>query len=272
MSENYAPPSRIVMTPQGHGAVEYGNDNNMVVMFYINAEKDEVASVAAGAPIYKNTPYVSIQPAGEHLNVIKRPATTQDQQRFPRQWNQFVMNQTQIPDGTPLSLLFPNNPALAESLKARGVHTIQQLAGLSAHAQDSIGMGAQDWVNKAQGYLKSAGGAAGFHALSKELELKNAEITSLKHQVAMQKAQIDDLYSKFNNPNAHSLNPAFVPGYDAQAARINASHVTKELATPKVKDNSGAMQAGKVTHHIQDITEHSMLQAGLGDVDLDINI
>lgn len=268
--DNYASPTRITMTPQGHGSVEYGGDSNMVVMFYTHAEKNEIASREAGAPVFSNVPYVRMHPPGEHLNVIVRPVQPHDRDRFPRQWQQYVLNKTQVPDGTPIDLLFPNNPALGETLKARGIYTIQQLAGLSANGIDSIGMGGQDHVTKAQNYIKNANGGAGFTELQKQLTDKDGVIRSLQNQLNTQKRQIEDLFAKVGNPNAHSLSPKFVPGYDAQAERINANSPTAQIlqAGKSTKDGSGAMAAGPIA----DVTEHKLLQDALvGDVnDIDI--
>src|SRR5262245_39517663 len=100
-TSGYPPMTGLHMNGAGYGMAEFGNDANMVVIFYTASVKDEIASREAGAPMFKNVPYIKMHPAGEHLNIIERPIEERDRQRFPRQYQQFVMNQTQVPDGTP---------------------------------------------------------------------------------------------------------------------------------------------------------------------------
>jgi hypothetical protein len=100
--------------------------------------------------------FVEIKHPGEaSLNCIDRPVTDADKSRYPQQWQRYLEGREQIPDGVALSLLFPTSPGIVRKLADENVHTAEQLAGLSSHAIQSIGMGCQDWVNKAAKYLAS---------------------------------------------------------------------------------------------------------------------
>src|SRR5574337_1408474 len=90
------------------GTVEYGGgDSKMVVLFYNKARHNPAKSQEAGRPVYDEAVFVKIHPPGERLNIVDRPATVQDQRRFPVQWAQFKENREQIPEGTPIDLLYP---------------------------------------------------------------------------------------------------------------------------------------------------------------------
>ncbi len=125
------------------------------VIFYNRPIHHAAKSAEAGTQIFEDRVYVKVQHPGER-DCVDRPANRADAQRWPMQWHQFQQNQQQIPEGTPISLLYPDKPSVTALMQANGVHTIQQLAGLSGNAIENIGMGAQSYVNAAQKYLEIA--------------------------------------------------------------------------------------------------------------------
>lgn len=222
-----------------YGTVKYPGDESLVVLFYWKSIIDHEKSLQQGTPIYKNQEYVTIFRPGEQMNKIDRPVENQDKFRFDRQWQNFVNKKTQVPEGTPVDVLFPNLPAVADNLRSQGVYTIQQLAQLTAHAIDTIGMGAQEWVNRAVSYLdnaKSGKEVLKLHnenrALKAEAERQAGYVKELSAKVDMlMRAKLDP--SSLTGPNVNPAtghpNPPHVEGYDAQEARINSGHVTGEL-------------------------------------------
>lgn len=204
------------------GQVRFGEDSQQVVLFYTRSVFNAMKSQANGSRHYENEIWVKLHPPGERLNVIDRPVTDIDKVKYPQQWNMFLQNKTQVPEGTPIDLLFPNSPATADNLKAFGVHTVQQCAKLSAHAQQTIGMGATEWMNMAKQYLDSASSGTAFLALRAELSQKDTELRVMKQQYDKLKAQLDDLLQRFNNPQVGAATPqAFA---DAAQQQILANH------------------------------------------------
>lgn len=213
------------------GVARFGpGDENLLVVFYNKAVENASKSLQAGRRICENQIYVRIQIPGEGLNIIDRPVTDADKMRFRAAWAAFLQNRQHIPEGTPIDLLFPNNPAFAENLRGMGVYTIEQCANLSASAIDNIGRGGQECVNRAKKYLESSNSAVPFHQLQKEMEEYKSIIRTQNHQIEQLKAQLDKVMMRDTNPIGASLAPTFVPGYDAQAERLNANHPTKEIA------------------------------------------
>jgi len=234
------------------GTVQYGGgDRNLVAMFYTRPMHNPAKSNEAGRPIYEDKVYIRIHPPGERLNIVDRPATSQDQRRFPMQWNQFKDNQQQIPEGTPIDLLYPDQPSIAATLKANGVHTIEQCAQLSANAIESIGMGSQRYVNDSVKYLEAANKGVGASQLRKELEDRDRKIASLEHKVDLLIAENDRLKNTgTTNVTLEQLQtliagqqgrpqfPANAPKqmaqpFDAATAMINATSPTNEVAQRK---------------------------------------
>lgn len=213
------------------GVARFGpGDEALLVVFYSKAVENPAKSLAAGRRICENQVYVRIQTPGEGLNIIDRPVTDSDKMRFRGAWSAFLQNRQHIPEGTPIDLLFPNNPAFAENLRALGVYTIEQCANLSANAIDNIGRGGQECVNRAKKYLESSNSAVPFHQLQKEVEEYKSIIRTQTHQIEQLKVQLDKMMMRDTNPIGASLAPPFVQGYDAQADRLNANHPTKEIA------------------------------------------
>lgn len=231
MSDAFKKPIGIDWNAGGlSGLVKFENDNNLLVVFFTKAVPNPLASKEAGRVICEDHVFIRIQHPGETLNIIERPANDGDKQRFPRLWEAYVRNQAQVVEGTPIDLLFPNYPAVAENLRAYGVQTIEQCANLSAHAINSIGMGGQEYSNRAKKYLEGANTGKAFHTLQKELTDRNSEIRVLKDQMGKLQAKLDALLARDISPGGSVLNPPFIQGFDAQSERINANHATKELA------------------------------------------
>jgi hypothetical protein len=226
------------------GIVEYGT-NNMVVIFYSKGLHNPAKSNDAGRPVYEDKIFVRIHPPGERLNIVDRPATDVDKRRYPTQWRQFVDNHEQVADGTPIDLLWPNHPAVAATLRAHGVQTIEQCAALSGVAIDQIGMGCQRWVNDATKYIEVSNKGINASQLRHELDERDGRIRVLTQQVDMLKAEVERLSAMGNSDQVQQMqqlimsmaqrpqymsSPSIVPGIDIEQARINANHPTQELA------------------------------------------
>lgn len=215
------------------GVVEYG-DKNKVVMFYNRSVHNPSKSKELGRPTYEDKVFVRVHPPGERLNIVDRPATGEDSRRWPTQWAQFRQNAEQIPDGTPIGMLYPQTPSIADTLRANGVFTIEQCANLSGHAIDNIGMGAQEWVNAAVKYLEVSNKGVKGSKLQAELDKRDGEIRVLKTQVDELKVMVEKLTAaRLNNDLAaaqrliagHMAVPEHMPSvaFDPQTEQINAT-------------------------------------------------
>ena len=224
------------------GTVKYGpGDKAMVVMFYNKPVHQPGPSSAAGRQIFKDEVYVRIAPPGERLNIVDRPANRQDAHRFPIQYQQFKANQEQLPEGTPIEQLYPDKPSVAATLRAYNVHTIEMCAELSGNAIDSIGMGAQGYVNDAQRYIEISNKGVTATEFRKEIEDKDRLIERLTQNVAMLQGQVNTLLtSQQQAPTMESIQQllagmmvrppvAMAGGADPQMSMINANHKTADL-------------------------------------------
>lgn len=170
----------------GYGIVRFGSDDRMNVNFYMRPVLDPIKSREVGRPWKVGKEYVRIQHPGEK-DTTDRPVTEQDKQRWPRHWEQFQRGQVQMPDGTPVDVLFPQSPEIPENLHTIGCHTVEQLANMTEHGAQTIGMGATQWRNKARDFLSAANGGAGMHKLQKQID----DLTNKLEVAAQRDAQKD---------------------------------------------------------------------------------
>lgn len=217
-----------------YGMVNYASDSSVNVVFYTRSVRDEIKSKEERRPIHHDVEYIRMQHPGETSTVIDRPVKEEDRHRFPQKYQQYLHKKTQIPEGTPIDLLFPNNPSVADNLKGFGVYTVEQCSSMSAHAVHNIGMGAQEYQNKAKAFMDSASKGANFHKVQSELEETKRNYKLLERNHLALKKQFDILMDKIDNPHKYTTQMPHVPQYDAQLERLNANHPTQELAE-KVK-------------------------------------
>lgn len=205
----------------GVGAVSYGpGDNQLLVGFYPRSVLNRARSQQEGKPIHERIDYVKIQQPGEKLNVVDRPTTDFDKARFKPQWMAYQQGKEQAPDGIPLSLLFPNRPEIVDTMRGYNIHTVEQLANLSSHAIDTVGMGARDWVNKAQSYMKQAEKGVDFHRFNKEMDEMRQKNSTLERQLTELSAHL----ARVTSLETGKPVPVTMPDlskFDVQASLIN---------------------------------------------------
>lgn len=217
------------------GTVQLERNNNMAI-FFNKAVHNPAQSAQKGSPHYDNVTFVRIAPPGERLNIVERPARDEDKRRFPVQWAQFQQNQEQLPEGMPIDLLYPEKPAIASTLRAHGVYTVEQCANLSGTAIDSIGMGAQEYANNAQKMLEMANKGVTGVQHRKALEERDQKIRILENNIAQLQLSLSRLEAQTSAaPNLEQIQnllaglqqrPVHLPGqgFDSQLSAINANH------------------------------------------------
>lgn len=192
MSDVMAPITGVDM--QGYvGSVQFGGgDRRMIVWFFTKAVQMNAQSEEAGRPIFEDRHFVHIQQPGER-DFQEREATMSDQQRWPDKWQAYLNQREQLDEGTPLSTLFPSEPAIVEMLRALKVHTAEQLANLTETGIQRIGMGARSYVDRAKRYLQEAALSAPFSKMQAELDAKDGQIAALTEQLRQAVARIERL-------------------------------------------------------------------------------
>jgi hypothetical protein len=161
------------------GLVEFGDDQRLFVEFVSRSVQDEVKSRDAGRPVFVQADYVRIRQPGERDEIL-RPAHNGDKQRFARRWQAYQEGRQDLPAGTPLSILFPNNPEIVENLKYDKIFVVETLAGLNDTQIGNIGLGGRQFVDKAKAFLAAASNGKGLQEMFAEIDQMAANIKALE--------------------------------------------------------------------------------------------
>lgn len=205
---------------QGYGTAAAGaTDDKLIVGFYRKSILNVAKSQQEGKRICEDRDFVKIQHPGESLNIVDRPVQDSDKHRWPRQWSMFEQGKKQVPDGIPVTLLYPDKPSITDMLIGYNIHTVEQLAGLSAHGIGTVGMGCQEWVNKAQKYLEQANKGVDFHRFEKAMAEKDHTISLLQKQVESLSASVNGLLHAKKEPQ----------NFDVQTSQINHTMAARNM-------------------------------------------
>lgn len=173
------------------GLASQGDDSKVFATFYTKSVVDGVASREAGRQINKDVAYVRIiQPGESRLGTYDQPATQADIQRFPRHWEAYKTGQEQKAEGSPLSLLFPANPAIVDNLRNIGFHTVEQLANANDTALQNVGLGGREFQQKAKQYLAAAEKGKDFHSLAAKVETLVNQAEADRQKIAALEAEL----------------------------------------------------------------------------------
>lgn len=151
-------------------------DNNFVE-FYMGSVVSEYRSLQAGHPVEVDMPFVRISIPGDINNQIDTRVEDYHKARYPVQWARFEANQTQEVQGWKLKDWPKVTTAVVHNYAHLGVHTVEQLAGLSDTQCQKVGMGAMELRLQAQAALASAKGV-------------DTEKEAMKEQLAAMQAQL----------------------------------------------------------------------------------
>lgn len=157
--------------------------DNRFITFAAKSVPDKAKSIEAGRPMFQQRIFVTIQTPGDNLNIPTRLATDADIAEFPRQWAAFQAGREAVPEGTLLSVMFPNNPELVDMFRAQKIFVVEQIAGM-ADSEGQRFMGFQKMKQDAQAFLKAATAGADFHILRDRLEKLELEAKTKDDRIA----------------------------------------------------------------------------------------
>lgn len=160
-------------------------DEKRIAIFYVRPVNDAAKSIEAGRPISVDQVFCRHHEIGDKLTIHDEPATDALKRRYARQWAHFQQGRGEEHVGTPLEVLFPDQPSLILNLKAGGIHTVEHLSELTDTHAASIGMGAVQWRQKARTFLAKANDTAMVTKMESELAKRDEEIEALRQQMQM---------------------------------------------------------------------------------------
>jgi len=103
-------------------------DKSVYVKFYMRPVQDEAKSASEGRPIYTDKEYVEIRTPGNQTNVIQRPVSDMDRQRFRHAYRAFKEGEVEQVTGTPLVEAPWITRSQVEELAHLRIRTMEHLA------------------------------------------------------------------------------------------------------------------------------------------------
>ncbi len=172
------------------GVAVFGSDNQLLVKFFKHPQISKYKSTEAGRPIFEDVIMIEVLQPGEK-DAVRVLADEFHQHRFARQWENFQKGNEQAIVGTPLNLLFPNEPSTILTLNSFNIFTVDQLASISDTAMTQLPMG-RALSDRAKRYLETANGGATFHQMKQEIDALTAKLQALTEAGAVPPATVGD--------------------------------------------------------------------------------
>lgn len=168
-------------------------DNNHI-LFEIRPVENRSKSIDAGHPVYDNEEWITITPPGGNLKV-ERAITDADRENYARRYALWQQDREEPIEGTDIRLWPGASPALAQTLKAIDVHTVEALAAANDSILDRIGMGARAlkakasaWIDGANDIGRLAEQIAALTARNDDLQARSDELQAAVDQMKAEKA------------------------------------------------------------------------------------
>jgi len=169
------------------GTVVHGSDKSAIVRFEEEVILDEEATKQSGFPKYRTIDMIYIRFAGQRDEYARQvlmedtPTQLADIKRFPRQWEAYKSKKEQVMDGYPITQWAVLTKAQALELKGRGIHTVEQLAGVID--SNLTWMGARQMRDNAIAWLEEAEAGTAVAKLTSENSELRLQIEALQNQI-----------------------------------------------------------------------------------------
>lgn len=160
------------------------SDRVLHVTFYTDAVKHGIKSDEAGRPVFEDVDMVRIIAPGDKNNIIDTKVDDSHKFRFPQAYKHFKAGQTQGVSGWVLKEWPAITASQVKELNYHEIHTVEQLASVSDGTINKLGMGMHDLRTKAKAALAAAAGNANVEAQAKREADLQAELNSMKAQLA----------------------------------------------------------------------------------------
>lgn len=133
----------------------FAADDKLYVRFFMHPKQNPAKTKAEGRPIFEDKEYIQIMTPGNKTDVIMRPVSAEDKERFAKAYQRFKASEEEVLEGTLLEHWPVVTRAQVEEMKYFNIRTVEQLAGMpDSNAQNFMGVlnlkrQAQDWLAQA---------------------------------------------------------------------------------------------------------------------------
>lgn len=174
--------------------------------FFMECVQDPIASAQTGRECFKDEERVELLMPGNPFNRPIQRVTDEHREKWPREYDAFKKGIQLAVDGWPLEEWPRLRKAHVMELKAKGLQTVEQVAGMSDVTCQALGMAGMTLRNLAKAFLDDSYRNAEVERLTKEDEKNQIEISGLRNQLEGMRETLDrvqaQLMDKLNAPNA----------------------------------------------------------------------
>lgn len=174
--------------PEFVGAIN--PDSLLTVQFYSKPIKNEFKSTIEGRLVCDDVEFIKIWTPGNQLNIIDRPTTDGDKQRFFEQWRRYEAGKQggEQQNGTPIKEWALLTPAQAEELRYLKFFTVEQIAGCSddnaLKLTALVGMSGYALRDRAKNWLAAAKGEAVATQMVEQNKQLKDQMAAMQEQLA----------------------------------------------------------------------------------------
>jgi hypothetical protein len=223
--------------------------------FSLGSVQDQIASAKSGRPIFRDEERVEIiMPGNPYTRPVMR-VTDEHRARWPKEYAAFKAGHEICAEGTPLEEWPRLKRSQVLELKALGFQTVEHIAGMDDHAVQCAGLGGRQLRELSTAFLDDAANAAEVERLADANTRKDAELESLRRQVAELGRTLDavhaDLQTKQRAPSSDPLasirgvQDAARPTDTAAPVPVSSLDELAKPRKPRPRGNAAVRDAGK---------------------------
>ncbi len=175
-------------------------EDNAIAIFRLEPKFDGAASKKEGRPVYREVAWVEIIIPGNNRDIVDRPVTDDDKNRFPMQWANFQNQREEPLEGTPIKEAPWLGRAQVAMLEHLNILTVENLAGIGDVEIQNLGPGGRDLVAKAKNWIEMAKEGAVNNAAISEMKLLRAENEELNEKINALMAKVANMADPEDTP------------------------------------------------------------------------
>ncbi len=163
------------------------SEEGVIARFYDRVIKTDKLT-DDGLPKFKLVCFCEIRIKDNNSEVYDQQATKDKIRRFPKEYALYQMSKKKIKEGTPLEQFAFLDAAEIETLKLRGIFTVENLAELSEQRAEELGLAkekelAYKFVQQAKGNLSLAKWQKKEEEYLQKIKLLESRIEDLQQQI-----------------------------------------------------------------------------------------
>ena len=158
---------------------------NVFAKFYDRVVKTDEVDKKTGLPVFKEVCFVEIRLKNNTTDIVDQPATEEKKQRFKKEYELYLQSKEELKEGTALSLFAFLTPLEIETLKVRGIFSLEDFSKMTKNQAEDLGL-VKEW-EKADEFLKLYKNQADIKKLKEELNKMKEKLSLLQSKVKRKK-------------------------------------------------------------------------------------